>query len=155
MAAVTHADLSNNKDALEGRIVATFGSLTRQQDSGVQREERLKQLEAEVREKLQRLGIENYEVILRKKNSIAAYWLCRSVQKLEELRRHYESGLMKMILEEIFMLLAGENIHIQRLVWSSEDYIASLSQFGELYAFLIKQDNVVDLNETINLLPTV
>jgi len=139
VAAVVHADLSADSDTTEEIIVSQFELLRRQNRFGQEEErvgqepmpEEIKDDWVKIKKKLELLGFQVGDLVLRKVNSIAVYWISRSAQKLEELRYHYESGLMKSVLEKIFSLFAGENVDIRRLAWSSEEYNSSLSQLGE------------------------
>ena len=79
------------------------------------------------------LGIVRSLFSVRQSNSISSLFICESVEELRSLREHYESGLMKEVLQDIFSLLAGEPVEISRLEWTTEQYDHCLHQFGRFY----------------------
>ena len=81
---------------------------------------------------LEKLGVTIQQLVLAPKNSIKSYIICESEEQLRQLREHYESGLMKYVLERIFSLLAGQQVIIDHLWWRREEYQKCQQEFSEL-----------------------
>lgn len=107
VAVETHAEIEQTVEedgsVIERRIVAMFEELKR---SAI-REEKLEQLEAQ----LERIAMDSDQVSM-SSGSIYTIFICRSASELQQLRNHFESELLKEVLEQIFTLLAGINEHI-------------------------------------------
>jgi hypothetical protein len=75
-------------------------------------------------EMLGKLGVDVTAFSLKKGNSIWCFIICTNAQQLKQLYKHYQSGLMKKVLEEVFVLLADrkERQLIRRLTWDLEDF---------------------------------
>jgi hypothetical protein len=131
VAAVTHAVLnepaSGNTESAETKIVAFLKSLEAAKSA-----EEENQIEMELNSLLQELGVNKCRFTLLTGNSIESYFICDSGEQLKELRGHYESGLMKAVLERIFTLLAKETITIRDLKWPTEEYDDRLLQIGKI-----------------------
>jgi hypothetical protein len=84
----------------------------------------------ELKKQLSQLGVDWCRFILSTGNSIESYFLCDSMEQLKALREHYESGLMRVVLEGIFTLLADEDITIHELKWPTAKYSDHLIQLG-------------------------
>lgn len=108
----------------ESEVVLQYNDIMRTDDP---RKERLKLLLAE-------LG--QTEIPLCTRHCIACYFIGSSREQLMQLRKQYESGDMKNVLEDIFTLLvnADEKIIISRLDWDSDKYSQSMQQLLELKA---------------------
>ena len=117
-------------ESTENRIVTLLQSLG--PPGTLPKEDELSNVKEQVRSHLQRLGIDWDQFTSRVSNSIESYFLCESEQQLSELREHYETGLMKAVLESIFSLLAGEQMHIGQLLWTTGEYQNSQQQFSAL-----------------------
>ena len=66
--------------------------------------------------------------------SIECCFICSSVEQLMQLRRHFESGVVKNVLENIFTLLmdGDELIVINELKWNSKNYWEGVQQLSKL-----------------------
>ncbi len=130
VAVATHAVLSQpasgNTASAETKIVSLLKSLKM-----AKRGEGENKIELELNNLLKELGVEKWRLTLSTGNSIDSYFICDSVEQLKELRGHYESGLMKTVLERIFSLLAGETITIHELKWPSGENDDRLFQLGK------------------------
>jgi hypothetical protein len=93
-------------------------------------EEEKKKLRAELDQDLNQIGQSSRGVAL-SEGSIKCFFVCQSVEQLKALREHYNSGLMKDVLERVFSLLAGESIALRDLKWTFSEYEDHLSQLGE------------------------
>ena len=98
------------------------GKQSEQDEDIAGKEEAIASLERQVNTELERLGVTSHQFILVSKNSINSYFLCDSGELVHQLHGHYESGLMRDVLERIFNLLAGEKLNISRLQWITEEY---------------------------------
>lgn len=67
-------------------------------------------------------------------NRIRCTFICLHEQNLKTLRKHFESGVMKNVLREVFTLLVNVDkfAFYGDLEWDSEDYLRSVQQFNEL-----------------------
>jgi hypothetical protein len=135
VAAATHAVLdqpaSGNTASAEIKIVSLLKSLKMAKTA-----EEKNQIEIELISLLKELGVDERRFTLSTGNSIESYFICDSVEQLKALRGHYESGLMKKVLERIFTLLAGETITIHELKWPAEEYNDRVRQLGQ-YVFRV------------------
>jgi hypothetical protein len=73
---------------------------------------------------LTELNIEPSDVHLVHSESIECFFICSSIECLMQLRRLFESGVMKNVLQNIFTLLMNgdELIVINQLKWDSKNY---------------------------------
>ena len=94
------------------------------------KQEELAQKIQELDKELEKLGIEEYQLTLTKTKSIQSYFVCESEEQLHQLHEHYESGLMKDVLERICSLLNGEQVDIGQVQWATEDYQKCQQQFS-------------------------
>ena len=80
------------------------------------------------------LGSMDRKLVLVIGESIRCYFICTSDEELQQLRQHYDSGLMKNILEKIFTPLADndETICIRHLKWDLNDYNDCVRGFSSL-----------------------
>jgi hypothetical protein len=137
VAAATHAVLnqpaSGNIASAETKIVSLLKSLkmAKTAEEKNQIEVELDSLQEELNNLLKELGVDNRRFALLTGNSIESYFICDSTEQLKALRGHYESGLMKTVLERIFSLLAGEKITIHEFKWPTEEYKDRLLQLGQ------------------------
>jgi hypothetical protein len=85
---------------------------------------------------LSRLHLRDYRILLVKENSIRCYFICASEEHLIQLRRHFESGFMKTVMQDFFTLLAkrDEPVLIHSLQWDSKEYWQSMQQLVYLKA---------------------
>jgi hypothetical protein len=58
---------------------------------------------------LAEINLEPRDVLLVHSESIECCFICSSVEQLMQLRRHFESGVMKNVLENIFTLLKNDD----------------------------------------------
>jgi formyltetrahydrofolate synthetase len=136
--AVLNQPASGNTASAEMKIVSRVKSLkmakTAEEENQIKME--LGSLQEELNNLLKELGVDDRRFTLSTGNSIESYFICDSVEQLKALRGHYESGLMKTVLERIFTLLAGETITIHELKWPAEEYNDRLRQLGQ-YIFRV------------------
>ena len=132
--ASVHAELDpssgESSESTENTIVTQLRSLG---PPGTEREQKeiankVTQLDTE----LGKLGLTIRQLVVAPTNSIKSYFICESDDLLHRLRGHYESGLMKNVLERIFSLLAGKEVKIARLRWTTEEYQKCQQQFSAL-----------------------
>lgn len=85
-------------------------------------------------EVLAEMGLHVRKLILRPLNSIGCYIFCSSVERLMQLRRHFDSGAMKNALQHVFSILAktDQMVVISFLTWDLEDYWRNMQQLVEL-----------------------
>ena len=83
---------------------------------------------------LTELNIEPSDMILIHSESIECCFICSSVEQLMQLRRHFESGVMKNVLQNIFTLLINgdELIVINQPKWNSKNYGEGVQQLNKL-----------------------
>ena len=131
-AAVVVAKLS--EQSTENNIVSQLRSLYVKQDDP----EKVKKehLLTEINNNLEKLGVDTNRLILTVANSIWCYFICTSEEQLKQLRRHFESGLMRNVLMKMFTLLAnnGDIVMTHPLKWDSRDYHKSLQEVCRLIA---------------------
>ena len=129
-----HAELSSSSAdsnvSTERMVVTQLESLG--PPGALPKEAELSNVKEQLKRHLQRLGIDWGQFAVRVSNSIESYFLCESDQQLYQLRQHYESGLMKDVLERIFSLLAGERVNVGRLRWTTQEYEKCRQQFSAL-----------------------
>ena len=102
--------------------------------------EELAQKTQDLNKHLEKLGIKGVRFTVVQTNSIQSYFICESEEQLDELHEHYESGLMKDVLERIFSLLAGEQVNIS-LRWTTDEYQKSQQQFSALRSESLSQQS--------------
>jgi HD superfamily phosphohydrolase len=76
---------------------------------------------------LANLGVDVTALFFKKGNSIWCFIICTNAEQLKQLYKHYQSGLMEKVLEEVFVLLADKADKrsgrlIRRLTWDLEDF---------------------------------
>lgn len=74
------------------------------------------------------------KLALQKGNSIWCFIVCTREEQLQQLYGHYQSGLLKKVLDKIFALLAdksGESL-ISRLTWNLDDFNEKLQRLKQL-----------------------
>ena len=83
---------------------------------------------------LAELNSEPGDVYLVHSESIECFFICSSVEHLMQLRRHFESGVMKNVLQNIFTLLINDDelIVINELKWNSKNYWEDVQQLNKL-----------------------
>ena len=83
---------------------------------------------------LKELNIEPCGMHLDKSRSIECCFICSSVEHLMQLRRHFESGVMKNVLQNIFTLLMNDDelIVINQLKLDSKNYWEGVQQLSKL-----------------------
>ena len=83
---------------------------------------------------LAELNLVPRDVHLVQSESIECFFICSSVEQLMELRRHFESGVMKNVLQNIFTLLMNgdELIVINQLKSDSKNYWEGVQQLSNL-----------------------
>lgn len=101
------------------------------------RDEKTKQIQQKLKELQDQLldsGCAISEFKLKKVKSIGSYFICRSLEQLYQLRRHYESGFLKDVLEEIFTVLSSsaERIHIVKVTWTDDNFRQCEKQLREM-----------------------
>ena len=94
--------------------------------------EEILSLERQVNQELMRLGITTHQFTFVLKHSIISHFMSKSDEQLHQLREHYETGLMKAVLERIFSLLAGRQVDIGQLRWTTEEYQKCQQQFSAI-----------------------
>ena len=90
-----------------------------------------------VKKLLAELNIENIEhrdMLLVHSDSTECCLICTSAEQLMQLRRHFESGVMKNVLQNIFTLMMNgdELIVIDQLKWDPKNNWGSVQQFSKL-----------------------
>ena len=126
MAVSVHAELkqpsSCSIEATEDKIVYNFHLA-----ADDPRNEALKKCLAE-------LNLMPGDVHLVQSESIECCFICSSVEQLMQLHRHFESGVMKDVLQNIFTLLMNcdELIVINHLKWDSKNYWEGVQQLNPL-----------------------
>ena len=126
MAVSVHAELkqpsSCSIEATEDKIVYNFHLA-----ADDPRNEALKKCLAE-------LNLQPRDMHLVHSESIECFFICSSVEQLMQLYRHFESGVMKNVLQNIFTLLINgdELIVINQLKWISKDYREGVQQLNQL-----------------------
>ena len=103
------------------------------------KEEAIASLKTQVNKELERLGVKGYHFTLVPKKSIQSYFACESKDQLDQLHEHYQSGLMKSVLERIFSLLAGDQVNIGQLRWTTEEHQKCQQQFSALTGKFLSQ----------------
>ena len=83
-----------------------------------------------------RLGLNRLRILALKRNSISSLFICESVEELRLLREHYDSWLIKKVLQELFTVLVDEPVEISRLEWTEDQYDSCVHHFGMLYVML-------------------
>jgi hypothetical protein len=73
-------------------------------------------------------------MLLVQSKSIECRFICSSVEQLMQLHRHFESGVMKNVLQNIFTLLINgdELIVINQLKWDPKNYWEGVQQLSPL-----------------------
>lgn len=119
--AAAHAELDQCSELLESDIVSRYKAF-RLADSDPRKRE--------FDSVLSRLELSAYTVLLVKGNSIRCYFICSSEEHLMLLRRHFESGFMKTVLQDLFTLLANADkpVVICHLQWDSREYWQTMQQ---------------------------
>ena len=142
VAASVHAELSPSSagasnESTEKKVVTQLSSLgppgaaSEEDEDLAGKEEAIANLKKQVNAELKKLGVKRHQFTLVPKKSIKSYFVCESEEQLHQLRIHYESGLLKDMLERIFSLLAGEQVNIG-LRWTAEEYRICQQQFSAL-----------------------
>ena len=87
-----------------------------------------------VKKLLAELNIEHRDMRLVQSQSIECCFVCSSVEQLMQLRRHFESGVMKNVLQNIFTLLMNgdELIVINQLKCDSKNTWEGVQQLNQL-----------------------
>ena len=128
VAVSVHAELKQpstiSLEAMEDKIVSEYKIRLASDDP---RNEALKKCLAE-------LNLEPRDVHLVHSESIECCFICSSVEQLMQLRRHFESGVMKNVLQNIFTLLINDDelIVINQLKWNSKNYGEGVQQLNKL-----------------------
>jgi hypothetical protein len=80
------------------------------------------------------LNLTPHDVLFVHSESIECCFICSSTEQLMQLRRHFESGVMKNVLQSIFSLLMNgdELIVINQLKWDSKNYWEGVQQLNKL-----------------------
>ena len=136
VAAVVHAELkqpsSDSVENTEVKIVSQMKSLiiTENDPKKEEKETCLAQLETYIKP----LGAMGRKLVLAMGESIRCYFICTYEEELQQLRQHYESGLMKKVLEKIFTLLADneETVFIRHLKWDFIEYSNCVQHLSNL-----------------------
>ena len=113
------------------------GNQSEQEEVLAAKKEAIASLERQVNRELKRLGVTGCHFTLVQGSSINSYFLCESELQVRLLHGHYESGLMKDVLENIFSLLAGEKVNIYQHEWTTEKRPKCQQQFRQLSGTLI------------------
>jgi hypothetical protein len=125
---IVHAELKQpstvSLEAMEDKIVSEYKIRLTADDP---RNEALKKY-------LKELNLEPHDVLLVHSESIECCFICSSVELLMQLRRHFESGVMNNVLENIFTLLMNgdELIVINQLKWDSKNYWEGVQELNKL-----------------------
>jgi aminoglycoside N3'-acetyltransferase len=83
---------------------------------------------------LAELHLQPRDVLLVHSESIECCFLCSSTEQLMQLRRLFESGVMKNVLQNIFTLLMNgdELIVINQLKWDPKNYWEGVQKLNQL-----------------------
>lgn len=125
-----HADLSGDGGAVETKIVSRLRAIEmgtiddESQDSSVM---------ATWMSISERLGFNRLQIFARRTNSISLMIICDSAEELRLLRDHFDSGLVKEVLQELFTVLADQPVEISHLEWTKDQYDSCVHHFGMLY----------------------
>jgi hypothetical protein len=89
---------------------------------------------AQMESSLNKLGVDISKWNLVPKNSIGCFFICNSSEELLQLRGHFDSGLMKDVLQEIFTLLSknGDQLVITELKLDHEEFDDCLQRLSQL-----------------------
>jgi hypothetical protein len=73
-------------------------------------------------------------LVLKKQNSIGAYFFCHVLKRLKSLEEMYVNGQIKYLLEKMFMILASSDgderlVAVDKLTWTLKNYNQSLYSF--------------------------
>ena len=83
-----------------------------------------------VDEVLRPFGFETSLLMIRPANSLTLYFLCMTLSALMGLREQWSTGELRVIIEELFTVLAGytcsdgsaRRVRVKRLIWPLTDY---------------------------------
>ena len=131
IAVAVHSELEQSRSAsvryAEDTILAQFRSILDQIRS-VADPEHNQRLLNEMNGELNRIQTRIGQIFLRKGGSIVSYFICTLQEQLQQMRGHFNCGLMKYVLESVYILLYGEveKICICRIHWNQTDYQDSL-----------------------------
>jgi len=92
------------------------------------------ELRHKVDEILRPLGLETRLLVMRRANSIALYFICRTLSAVMSLRDQWCSQQLRMIVQELFTLLstASRTVPVTRLFWPVIEYEQCLEFFSSL-----------------------
>ena len=122
---------SENEDFLESRITSTLQDLQTSVEGDSVKMAKFKKL---LEEQLKKLAINDVgQMNLEKRHSVDATIMSKSLRHLKQLRAHYESGLMKTVLENIYTLLADNNqaVNVRNISWDIMNYNDCLRLFRQ------------------------
>ena len=101
---------------LENDIVEKYESLM------IQAGDKQKQLRQQVRDRLSAVDVGLDQVAIQHGTSLRIIIIRTSLQQLEQLREHYNSGVLKDVLEAVFVLLSGRDVRISSAEWKEEQF---------------------------------
>ena len=129
--AVIEEPSSGSVEKTEDSIVSRKNSVS-STDKNNPQEESKKKLRAKLSETIKKLKSKNF--ILRKRNSILCCFICTSEDELHLLKQHYDDGVLRSVLEQIFTILAKDekSIRIRHLHWDPNEYSNCLQRLRRL-----------------------
>ena len=127
MRAVLEPPVNAPAEQLEDNIIGGFPTLWSQAGGD---QERQNQLLSQLKDKLSAIGIECSQLAIRHGTSLKIIIICRSMEQLKQLYKHYINGVLKDVLEAVFILKADQDVKIFSLEWKQEQYNKCLRQLG-------------------------
>jgi hypothetical protein len=126
---VAHVNVSGDVRSVETKIISHLSS-SRTINEDQSQDEQVNPAMANLRRSLRQLGVRIQRFFARKGNSITTMFICESIEELQMLREHFDSGLMEEVLQNVFTTLADEQVCISQLKWTTEDYDNCMQLFG-------------------------
>jgi len=78
---------------------------------------------------LRPLGLQTRLVVVERANSLALYFLCMTLLAVTGLRDLWRRGHLRHVVKSLFTLLAGDDVHVDRLTWPASEYRRCLQFF--------------------------
>ena len=75
-----------------------------------------------LRDRLSAVDVDLDQLAIQHGKSLRIIIIRSSVQQLELLREHYNSGVFKDVLEAVFILLSGRDVRISSVEWKEEQF---------------------------------
>jgi len=90
------------------------------------------ELRGKVDEILRPLGLEMRQLVMRRANGIALYFICLTLSAVKSLRDRWRSRGLRRIVMELFTLLstASRTVPVKKLTWPVTDYEECLVFFS-------------------------